>query len=550
MDHTHMDHAATPMARESFFSNLLADYVPRKMCMFEQREVIALHAISDFLIALAYFSIPVALVYFARRRKDLAFHWIFLLFALFIVLCGTTHIFGILAIWHAYYRLDGLVKLATAIASIGTAIVLWRLIPMALALPSLSEIKKRKDELETLVEQRTSELMETNRALIQSAERAEAASQAKSNFLANMSHEIRTPMNAIVGLTDLLQRGVPIEQQRLFFKTMESSATQLLGLINDLLDISKIENRNIALDEVTFSLEKLVAEVVSINAVQAGNRGIELVNDYDCAKPLDVYGDPLRLKQVLTNVVGNAVKFTEKGSVTLRTRCHLRDNNADLVIEIVDTGIGIPQDKLDSIFNEFYQVDASITRKYGGTGLGLSITKTLLDLMGGDITVTSVPGQGSVFTIMMTLPLAKSNSTKPTNNTGATPRAASGNILLVEDNPANILVARSIIQNLGYDCAAVSNGQEALERMKTDGHSFDLVLLDIQMPIMDGYATAQNIRAQEKKLNLKRTPIIGVTAHALVGDREKCIAAGMDDYLSKPFRMDELQAMLNRHLKK
>jgi len=312
MDHTHMDHAATPMAKESFFSNLLADYVPRKMCMFEQREVIALHAISDFLIALAYFSIPVALVYFARRRKDLAFHWIFLLFALFIVLCGTTHIFGILAIWHAYYRLDGLVKLATAIASIGTAIVLWRLIPMALALPSLSEIKKRKDELETLVEQRTSELMETNRALIQSAERAEAASQAKSNFLANMSHEIRTPMNAIVGLTDLLQRGVPIEQQRLFFKTMESSATQLLGLINDLLDISKIENHNIALDEVTFSLEKLVAEVVSINAVQAGNRGIELVNDYDCAKPLDVYGDPLRLKQVLTNVVGNAVKFTEK----------------------------------------------------------------------------------------------------------------------------------------------------------------------------------------------------------------------------------------------
>ncbi len=553
MDHAHASHTsavATANAEGGFFSNLLADYVPRKMCMFEQSDVIALHVLSDFLIALAYFSIPVGLVYFARRRKDLAFHWMFLLFALFIVLCGTTHIFSIVAIWHAYYRLDGVVKLLTALASIGTAIALWRLLPMALALPSLTEIKKRKDELETLVEQRTADLTEANRALIQSAERANAASQAKSNFLANMSHEIRTPMNAIVGLTDLLQRGVPIEQQRLFFKTMETSAAQLMGLINDLLDISKIENRNIALDSTPFSLEKLLSEVTSMNAVQAQRRGIDLVNDYTCGKDFTVHGDPLRLKQILMNVVGNAVKFTEKGSVRINTRCHVRGTDVDIVIDVTDTGIGIPPDKLESIFNEFYQGDASITRRYGGTGLGLSITRTLLELMGGDITVASTPGKGSTFTIMLTLPAYTPNRNENASGNASALHTGSGNILLVEDNPANILVASSIIETLGYDCTVAASGQDAIELVERDGNKIDVVLMDIQMPGMDGFGATAQIRALEKKNGLKRMPIIGVTAHALIGDREKCLAAGMDDYLSKPFRMEELHAALSRHLKR
>lgn len=553
MDHAHASHTsavATANAEGGFFSNLLADYVPRKMCMFEQSDVIALHVLSDFLIALAYFSIPVGLVYFARRRKDLAFHWMFLLFALFIVLCGTTHIFSIVAIWHAYYRLDGVVKLLTALASIGTAIALWRLLPMALALPSLTEIKKRKDELETLVEQRTADLTEANRALIQSAERANAASQAKSNFLANMSHEIRTPMNAIVGLTDLLQRGVPIEQQRLFFKTMETSAAQLMGLINDLLDISKIENRNIALDSTAFSLEKLLSEVTSMNAVQAQRRGIDLVNDYTCGKDFTVHGDPLRLKQILMNVVGNAVKFTEKGAVRINTRCHVRGTDVDIVIDVSDTGIGIPPDKLESIFNEFYQGDASITRRYGGTGLGLSITRTLLELMGGDIIVASTPGKGSTFTIMLTLPAYTPNRNENASGNASALHTGSGNILLVEDNPANILVASSIIETLGYDCTVAASGQDAIELVERDGNKIDVVLMDIQMPGMDGFGATAQIRALEKKNGLKRMPIIGVTAHALIGDREKCLAAGMDDYLSKPFRMEELHAALSRHLKR
>jgi CheY-like chemotaxis protein len=330
---------------------------------------------------------------------------------------------------------------------------------------------------------------------------------------------------------------------------METSAKQLLGLINDLLDLSRIETQKIALDEMDFSLRELINEVTSISAVQAVKKGVELINEYACGD-FRVTGDPLRLKQVLTNVLGNAVKFTEKGQVRIRTRCEDRPpENAAISIDIIDTGIGIPKDKLDMIFNEFYQGDTSITRKYGGTGLGLSITKTLLDLMGGQITVASAPNQGSRFTITLTLPLSRAGSGKSAASSGSAQKKsrAGAHILLVEDNEANTLVATSILENLGYSCLTAASGKQAIDLLVTN--DVDLILMDIQMPEMDGFATTRFIRERERLYNKDRLPIIGVTAHTLVGDRDKCIEAGMDDYLSKPFRIEELETILDKHLK-
>ena len=520
--------------------------------MLHQTDLIWLHIISDSLIALAYFTIPIGLVYFARKRKDLAFNWMFLGFAIFIVLCGTTHVFGVIAMWHAVYRLDGLIKLATAFASVGAAIALWKLMPHALALPSLAEIRKRKDELEVLVEQRTSALMEMNKALRQSKERAESANKAKSEFLANMSHEIRTPMNAIVGLTDLLQKGnVAKERQSLFLETMQASANQLLNLLNDLLDISKIESKNIRLEEISFRLKDVIADIVSINAVQAAQKHVALVNKYECDPDFKVVSDPLRLRQILMNVISNAVKFTSQGYVEVHTRCENKNvNQVGVTIEVIDTGIGISAEDQCLIFNQFYQSDATATRKYGGAGLGLSISKTLLDLMGGEISVQSEQGKGSKFTIALTLQRdeGRGGSKNAAVTSFITPSDFSKRILLVEDNEANILVASSILNTLSYECVVAKNGNEALRIIQSENP--DLILMDIQMPEIDGYQTAKIIRYWEQKEGRVPLPIIDVTAHAMKENKEKCLDSGMDDFLTKPFRLEELKSVLDKFLER
>lgn len=384
-------------------------------------------------------------------------------------------------------------------------------------------------------------------------EKAESANLAKSEFLANISHELRTPMNAVVGLANILKRKqLTPEQQREFIDTMQMSAQQLMELINDLLDVVKLETRNVELESLPFTLHEVITEIISINAVKAKEKGIELhVNEPPETVTTQLQGDPLRVRQILMNLVGNAVKFTEQGQVILDiefTPLHAEGQMA-LHISVTDTGIGIPEHKLDTIFSKFSQADTSVTRKYGGTGLGLSITKTLVELMNGSITVESKPGKGSTFRV--TLPFQTSEMTSEnTTHTDVqnTDEQWSDNhdfrVLLVEDYKANVMVATSLLEAFGYSYGHAQTGREALDKLEQE--HYDLVLMDIQMPEMDGFKATRLIREKELQSGTPRLPIIGITAHALKGDREKCLAAGMDEYISKPFQAEELKHIIQR----
>lgn len=373
--------------------------------------------------------------------------------------------------------------------------------------------------------------------------KAEEASRAKSEFLANMSHEIRTPMNAIVGLTHIMNNmNVSAERQKEFLKTLQVSAESLMELINDLLDIAKIENESVELEKMPFELQKLLDDVTNILSVKAREKKISLILNASSLSQKIFVGDPLRIKQVLMNLVGNAIKFTEYGTVSINVKSVAVSNTRDaiLTIDIADTGVGIPADKHDSIFIKFSQADSSVTRKYGGTGLGLSITKQLVELMNGTITLKSEEEKGSVFTVMLKMPYTDSVGLLNANAENVLiPDSKSLQILLVEDYEPNILVAKSMLENLGYSCKVARNGREALQILEEQ--EFNLVLMDVQMPVMDGYSTTRIIREKQARRELPRMSILGVTAHALTGDREKCLNAGMDDYLSKPFDSTELQ---------
>ncbi len=384
---------------------------------------------------------------------------------------------------------------------------------------------------------------------------AEEASIAKSEFLANMSHELRTPLNAIVGIINILDRDNKLDdRQREFIKTMNLSANSLLGLINDLLDIAKIESNEMTVEERPFNLLDILEEVRSIMNVRAVEKDLLLAVKAPPRQSMQFTGDVVRIRQVLLNLVSNALKFTDAGFVNVLVRLPT-EIDARIRIEVQDSGIGMSEEQLARIFDKFVQADDTITRRFGGTGLGLAIVRNLVTLMGGEVQVQSQEGMGSRFTVLV--PLKKAEILVADNDDGPAPqqlsarrlRTAGGKkrrVLLVEDYEGNVIVALNLLQDAGYEVVVANNGKEAI--LKLESEPLDLVLMDVQMPVMDGITATQVIRKMQAKGELPAVKIIGMTAHALAGDRAKCIDAGMDDYMSKPFDPQRLEDLLAQHL--
>src|SRR5690554_6383300 len=408
-----------------------------------------------------------------------------------------------------------------------------------------SAMKNYSSQLEQEVEDRTREISEKNqalqqgnRALVRAKEDAVRRARARANFLASMSHEIRTPLNGVLGMLGLALESEQDPGQRNRIDIALKAGENLLGLLNDILDISKVEAGKLSLETIPFSMRELIDECTTLHRQQAEGKQIQLISETDPDLPEHFLGDPTRTRQILNNLLSNAIKFTDEGTVKIRTSW----SGGSLRIEVIDTGIGMSEQGLKSIFSPFSQADTGTTRLYGGTGLGLTLCRQLVEHMHGRILVDSSKGAGTHFTVILPLAVAEAD-TRPQAPEAITEQASDRplSILLVEDNRVNQLVASGLLKKLGHRVDLAENGERALAALES--RRYDIILMDCQMPVMDGFEATRAIRQNPEWADL---PVIAVTANALQGDREHCLASGMSDYVTKPYRRDELRAIISR----
>lgn len=413
------------------------------------------------------------------------------------------------------------------------------------------DITERKIAAETL-KNTNEQLQQAITNAKEMAVKAQSADIAKSQFLANMSHEIRTPLNGIIGMADLLLDSILTEEQRLGLDIIQKSSQDLLTIVNDILDFSKIEANKLDLEEVDFDICASVNDVVAMFNPKAKEKGLSLTVNCSQLEKTIVKGDPVRLRQILFNLIGNAIKFTSDGSVTVTVSLQ-KENSDDCTFhfEVRDTGVGISKEKISMLFNNFQQLDPSNTRKFGGTGLGLAISKRLITLMNGSIDVASSEGVGSTFSFNLifkkttTQSLSSVHSAKQINKQFEIPKYnGSITILLVEDNQINQYVSKKIFEKIGITVDIVSNGIEAIGALEQK--KFDLVFMDIHMPEMDGIQATRIIRNPASTALNSSIPIIAITASAMTSDREECRNAGMNDFISKPFAINAIIDIVER----